>query len=229
MCTIMNKIVCSSFFICINFSLIQFGYSQVNDAALWTSVSLEKKISQKLTVNLSEEIRFNENISEFGMALTELGAEYRFYKAFTLGASFRFAQKRRVDDFYSIRYRYSFDLSYKHKIKKMSITLAEKYQLHYADVNSSENGKVPERFLRTKLTFKYDLEKKYTPYASCELFYLIGSPVGNEFVTVRYEAGFKYAFNKKASLDLYYMIDKEIHVNDPLTSYITGIGFNYSF
>jgi hypothetical protein len=225
----MNKAFYS--FLC-NF-LFCFGishvYSQVNDAGLWASINLEKKMNQKFSLNLTEELRFNENISELGMAFTELEADFKFYKSFSFAMNYRFAQKKQVDNFYSMRHRFGLEFSYKHKIKKLSIALTEKYQWYYSDIYSSENGKVPDRYLRTKLQVKFNLEKKYTPYVSAELFYFINNPTGGEINNTRYIAGFEYEFNKKMSVDLYYLINKEINVNDALTSYVNGIEFNYSF
>ena len=225
----MNKIFYQLLFVCLFYLKIPVAFSQVKDAGLWSSVNLEKKITQKLTAGLSEELRFNENITELGTAFTEIGVDYKFYKFVSLGISYRFIQKRRVDDFYSTRHRYNIDLSLKYKIKKISVSLRERFQTQYADVNTSEDGKIAERYLRNKLTLKYDLDKKYTPYISCELFYQLSNPEGNEFDNIRYAAGFNYEFNKKMSVDLFYLINKEFHVNDPWTEYISGIGFNYSF
>ena len=205
------------------------GTAQVNDAGLWTSVNVEKKIISRLTVSLTEELRFNENISELGTAFTEIGADYKFNKFVSFGASYRFIQKRRVDDFYSLRHRYNMDLSLKYKIKKIGITLRERFQTQYSDVNTSENGKVPERYLRNKLTLKYDLDKKYMPFISAELFYQLSNPRGNEFDNVRYAAGFDYEINKRMSASLFYIINKEFNVNDPWTEYIIGTGFTFSF
>ena len=46
--------------------------SQVSDAALWTSVNIEKKINQRISIGLSNEFRFNENISELGTLYNDL-------------------------------------------------------------------------------------------------------------------------------------------------------------
>ncbi len=205
----------------------QCVFSQVNDAGLWTSVNLEKKITADFSLNLSEELRFNENISELGTAFTEFGGDYKLIKNLTAGISYRFIQKRRVDDFYSTRHRLIFNLSYRHKIKKLSITLRERFQTQYADIYSSEDGKIPEHTLRSKLTLKYDFDKKYFPFIYTELFYQLNNPEGNELVNVRYAAGFEYEFNKRSSLDLFYLINKEINVNNPWTDYVIGVAYNF--
>jgi len=225
----MSKKICSLFFICLFYFEIRVCPAQVNDACLWTSMNIEKKITSKFSATLTEELRFNENISELGTAFTELGASYKFYNFFSLGLSYRYIQNKNQDDSYSIRHRYNIDLAFKYKGKKVIASLRERVQTQYTDVNTSEDGKVPVRYLRSKLMLKYDLEKKYTPFISCELFLQLSNPEGNEIDKERFAAGFSYEFSKYTAVDLFYMINKEIHVNDPLTEYITGVEFNYTF
>ena len=203
--------------------------AQVNDAGLWASINVEKKLTSKFALTLTEEARMNENISELGTAFSEIGATYKIKKYISIGVSYRFIQHRRVDDFYSFRHRYMIDLVLKKKIKKFAFTLRERFQTQYADLNSSENGKVPDYYLRNKLTVKYDFDKKYTPFIAAELFYQLSNQKGNEIDNTRYSAGFEYKFNKKVSVDLFYLINREINVNDPWTDYVVGFGLNYSF
>lgn len=202
-------------------------FAQVEDAGLWTSVNIEKKITTDFSVELSEELRFNENISELGTVFTEVGGDYKLIKHVTVGASYRFIQRRRVDDFYSLRHRYTFTATLRYKIKKMAINLRERYVTQYADINTSEDGKIPQKYLGSKLTLKYDLEKKYTPFLYTELFYNLSIPEGNDFDNVRYAAGFEYEFNKKNSIELSYLVNKEFNVNNPLTSYVIEIAYNF--
>ena len=182
-----------------------------------------------MAATLTEEMRFNENLSELGVAYTELGVDYKLYKFISAGVSYRYIQKKQVDNFYSLRHRYNIDLSLKYKIKMVNVSLRERFQTQYADVNTSETGSVPQRYLRNKLTLKYNLGKKYTPFIYSELFLQLNNPEGNEIDNVRYAAGFEYEINKLMNLEFYYMINKKIHVSDPLTEYITGIDFTYSF
>jgi hypothetical protein len=205
------------------------GFAQVNDAGLWVGVNVEKKITKKLTAALSEELRFNENVSELGTAFTEAGVEYKLVKNLTVGVAYRFIQKRQLDDFYSLRHRGIASLTYKLKAKRIEISIREKYQAQYTDVNSSDDGKVPDVYLRNKLTIKYDSQKKYTPFVASELFYQLNNPDGNEFDNVRYTAGFEYKFNKLNSADLFYLLNREFNVNNPLTEYIIGISYTYIF
>ena len=150
---------------------------------------------------------------------------YKIIKPLTVGGFYRFSKKKRVDDFYSNRHRYSFYLSYKLKIKQVKINFREQFQSRYKDIETSATGGIPKNHLRSKISISYNLEKKYTPYVSAELFYEIGEYIDN----VRYKAGVEYEWNKFNTFNLYYMIDKEMNVKNPWTNYVIGLGYNFTF
>ncbi|MBK6640071.1 MAG: DUF2490 domain-containing protein [Bacteroidetes bacterium] len=99
-----------------------FSVAQVNDAGLWTSINLEKKITKEIAVDLSQEFRFNENISELGSFFTEISAQYKLHKNLSIGAGYRFINKRELDDSYEKRHRMLFDLNTKEKISKIAVS-----------------------------------------------------------------------------------------------------------
>ena len=74
------------------------GFAQVQDAGLWMSVNIEKKITPALSACFTEEMRMNENITEVGAVLSEIGMMMKFGKHFRAGVSYRYTRQRRVDD-----------------------------------------------------------------------------------------------------------------------------------
>ncbi|MCX6271463.1 MAG: DUF2490 domain-containing protein [Bacteroidetes bacterium] len=204
-------------------------YSQTNDAGLWTNITLEKKLTSRYSAFLSEEIRMNENISEIGTAFTEIGVSYKIMPGLNAGISYRFIQKRQLDDSYEKRHRYMVDGSYRFKMKKFSITLRERFQSQYSAIRSSETGNIPDNYLRNKLTLKYDIRKKLTASVSSEVFFQLNNPDGNEIDNLRHTAGLEYKLNKANIVEVFYLINKEINKADPVTDYVIGCGYTYSF
>lgn len=223
MCIIMNRKLIVVLLICLPF----LTFSQVNDAGMWYSVSLEKKFTQKLSAEVGTELRLNENFSEVGTFFTEAGMGYRFSKLISVSAGYRFTQKRRVEDTYSTRHRFLVNLNLRHKIEMVALTGRIRYQSQYSDVNSSDDGKVPNNYVRTKLSSKIDLNKRYTPYISYEAFIHVNRPEGMLYDNFRIAAGVEYEFSKKSAIDIGYMIDREVNVNDPWTNYVITVGWAY--
>ena len=224
----MNK---NYIFLLFSFLVISFNsFSQEEDAGLWTSVDIQKKLSSNSTLSFSEELRFNENISQLGTAFTEIGFSHKIIKRLTGSIAYRFIQVRQLDDSYSTRHRLFIDLAYRVKYKKIIFTLRERLQSQVKDVQSSDADLSPQyTSLRNKLTVKYDTDKKYTPWIACEMYYQLSNPDGNEIDNMRYSLGVDYKFNKKNSITLSYLINQEVNVNNPLTSYIVGVNYSYSF
>lgn len=203
-------------------------WAQQRDAGLWISASFEKRLTKKLTGSLSQEVRFNENISEAGTVFTETGIDYSFAKRWSAGLSYRFIQQRTVTDFYSIRHRLMADVAYRIRFKSFTLVPRLRYQLQYRDIHSSENGKIPDKYLRMKLTARYDFGKRYTPFISSEFFYRMD--IKESFIdNIRYQAGFDYELSKFHSLSFFYMLNKEIQVNAPVTEYNLGAGYRFRF
>lgn len=208
-------------------SLYSFiGVAQENDVGLWLKGSIEKKVSKKFNIQLSESIRLNNNITEFSKFYTEIAASYKIIKRLNLSVAYRFSQKKRPNDSYSFRHRYNIDLSYKIKIDNLSIIIRERFQSRYKNVESSKNGAIPVNQLVTKLKFKYNINKKNTPFVSADAYYLLAK---HHIGRVRFKAGIDYEFNKFNNLSLYYMLDKHVNTKKPRTNHIIGIGYTYSF
>ena len=83
---------------CLLLILLPFAVSaQVNDAGLWTSLTVQKKLADKLYLDMDGELRLNENFSELGTVYSEALVSYRISKSFEASGGYRFIAKRLVD------------------------------------------------------------------------------------------------------------------------------------
>ena len=199
---------------------------QNKDAGLWTSLNFEAKLVKKLSFNLSQEFRFNENITELGTLFTDAGLEYKLNKHFRVAADYRFIKKRSVDNFYIARHRLYADLKYEIKFKPIQMQIRTRLSNSAEFSRSSEGGDL-EYYLRNKLSLKWDLEKPFTPYFSVELFSPLNYPRYSVFDNIRSVAGIEYDFSKHHKIDVFYMIQKEMNVSDPETDFVVGLGYFY--
>jgi hypothetical protein len=204
-------------------------FAQVNDAQLWTSVNLEKKLTPDLSIEFTEEVRIIENMTEAETIFSELGASYMFWKRLKLGAAYRFTLKRRLDDTYAHLNSWYVEGSYHEKIKPFRFVLRLRYQSRYAEAFTSEKAGTPKNHLRTKLMVKYDLSKKTEPYVYAETFFKIGVPAAESFDELRLCGGVKYAFNRMHKVDLHYLFCREYNAANPETAYVIGVGYYFTF
>lgn len=214
------------------FFLSSISYSQENDAGLWTSVTVEKKISQSLSVNFSEAFRLDENIGELGTVFSELGIEKKIVKGLSVSAYYRFAQKRELSDDYSQRHRYYADVSYRKKISDLAISFRSRYQVQLEDYflpSEKYYGNAPENYLRNKISIKHNSSKKYKPFLSAEIWSPLWKGADYFIDNLRFAAGFEYEINKRSSLDIYYIFQREINRRNPRTDYISALSYTFAF
>ena len=202
---------------------------QQDDAGFWAGLTLKHQVTRRIAVTLNEQVRLYQNVSEVEQFLTDVGLEYELLSSLKVSVSYRLMSKNQLT-YYSTRHRYYIDLSYKKKIKPLAFTLRQRVQSQVENVNSSEYGKIPEWYSRTKLTLKIDLDKKYQPYLATEFFYIIDNfkEEDHVFDKARYEVGIDYDFNRHSSLNLFYMIQCDI-LERKTRDFISGIGYTYYF
>ncbi len=201
--------------------------AQIDDVGLWTGITLKKQITRKLEGTLSEQLRLQHDLTAINQLLTDAGLTYSVTKKFKAGINYRFIQSNQ-ENYYSKRHRFYIDLSYKEKFGIISLTLRERIQTQYSDYYSRENGKIPIWTLRSKLTAKFDLNKKYSPYLAGEIYYLIDDAKEIEgYSRYRIETGFDYDFNRIHSLNPFILYQHII--SPPFDELIYGFTYTYSF
>ncbi len=213
---------------------LQFFAQVENDAGMWSTFTLQKKINKRISVVIDQELRLRENFQRVNLFYTNIGIDYKINKFFKLSPSYRAIQKMRFNNTLSYRHRLSLDATLKKKFNNIILAERVRYQIEVQDFLTSTKGKLPEQFLRFKTDIKYDLHTKITPFVSCELRYQIRSWRGNdmlynyEFHRVRNIIGADYELNNKHSFTLYYLVQNEFNVANVENIYILGLVYTLS-
>ena len=208
------------------------SFAQHNDAWQWTTLSIEKKITPKMSVIVDEELRLFNNISRINLFYTNIGTSYKINNYFKVAGVYRWIEKSKPDGIYSSRHRFYIDAFFKYKYNPVTFVYRARLQTQVRDINSNEDGTVPESYWRSKFDFKFDLNRDYTPYIAAEFRYQFANnrlmEANNTFDRGRYYIGCDYEINKRNSFGLYYMIQREFNVNDPETDYTIGLAYSLS-
>lgn len=214
------------------FSVHTSNSQVIKDAGLWTTLNLEKKFNKKVSFFLTEEFRMRENITRLNLFYTDLGFSYKPKDFIKLSLSYRNIQKYSIDNTFSYRHRFTFDVVLKAKLDKMALSYRQRFQTEYRDIQTSANGMLPEWFARSKFEAKYDLGTKLTPYLSVEFRYQIKAPRQVEsdgtWHRIRYAGGINYEIDKRNTFGAYYLIQNEFNVSSPQYQYIIGLEYSIS-
>jgi Protein of unknown function (DUF2490) len=164
---------------------------------LRSGVSLEKKITKKVTLNATGQLRFNNNISYLQTYMFELGGEYKISKSFDAAVYYRFANRRKDETKeFKNRHRFYADLGYGKKFGPIKLENRLRYQHQFKD-----NDGVTEfdaSYIRDKIEASYSNKSKFTPYLSNDFFFQIGGTLDQ----LRPKVGISYKINKKNAVDL---------------------------
>jgi len=219
------------FFILLSFSLN--GFSQAtNDAGLWATFNLDKKLHEKVSLFLTEECRLKENFTMVNLFYTDLGVEVRPAKFLKVSLAYRLIEKNIDDEMYSYRHRLMLDITVKKKFENLTLSYRHRLQREVRNIYTSRDGALPEWYSRNKFAVKYSIGKHMEPYVAAEFRYQIRNPREIEsegtWHRSRYVAGIDYKLNDKHTFGLYYLIQNEYNVSAPENAYIVGIEYSLS-
>ncbi|MGQ0827237.1 MAG: DUF2490 domain-containing protein [Bacteroidota bacterium] len=204
------------------------NFAQRNDAAIWESITLEKRLTPKILLHLQQAARIAQNITQIQRTHYDIGITYKINKNISTSLNYRFINRFFTENGTSLRHRIHWNLALKTKIQPFVFIYRHRLQGQVNDFYSSEDGKISSYYSRSKLTVKYEFNK-LSPYLAAELYTKIIN--WNTLQTNRYRlfGGFDYQLNKMNELELYYLIDKRFNEYNPLTNYVIGIGFTHRF
>jgi hypothetical protein len=204
------------------------SYAQINDAGLWINIGIEKKITQAWSLEYEHSTRLNENISEAGSIINEIGVNYRLNKQSQLSLFYRLNIQRQLNNMYVPVNRFYLDFS--HRIKPGTIVITGRLRFQHQQKNSlfyDFDGSTTNT-VRPKISLKYPVAN-FSPYLSGEVYVPIFHNEYKPIDKIRVEAGLEYDISKQQSVDLGYLIQREFFENNPKTDFIIQLGYSFSF
>jgi hypothetical protein len=217
------------FLILLGVLLIQLRAQRFDDdAAIWTNVYLEKKLSKKLRIHLNQQNRFNNNVTQYGLGYADVGITYIVNKRIKILTDYVFAKRIRLDRSYSNRHQFYVALVLKHTFNRFALSYRNMFQLGGHDLYTSYEGRVPVFYERNKLTLKYELTKRYTFYVAEEIYWPLYQARNKTFNRSRSFAGLFYSFSKKSQLEIYFAYQQQLNAFDAAKRiFIYGIGYSH--
>ncbi len=203
------------------------------DAGMWNTLNIKKKLNKKFSLVLTEELRLKENYTQMNLTYTDIGLEYNLGNKIKTSLVYRSIQKFIYDNPISYRNRLMWDISYKKRFNKWTFQYRHRLQAEVKNYSTSKNGHLWEWFSRSKFLFKYELNKRISPYFSTELRYQITDPRSPEydygFHRSRYQLGIDYKVNSKQELGVYYLFQHEFNLSNLMELYIIGVEYSFEF
>ncbi len=227
----MKKYLFISFFI-----FNAFGFSQDQDAVIWTGFEVSKKITKKTSLAFESQTRFYKNATVLGNVYGELKVKHEILKRLDASIYYRFGSRDR-EDYYQFQNRLAINLAYSYKIKDLNLRFKVRTRYQYRFENgifiNDFNVQDQKSVFRTKFNVKYTIPnyKRLSPYASFEFY----NRISNQFnKSERISPIDKYRFNvglaidlpKRNAIDVFFMYEKA-NRSVPRENFIYCIQYSY--
>lgn len=205
-------------------------YYTVRDFETWNSIALNYKLSKKLKLGLEQQLRLNDNSSNWNQNFTELSGRVKLNKNFNVRLEYRYL--RRNDNEGNIQgtrkyHRIAINTGYSKKINRITLGTRLQYQTRSQFGDLAPLNSDPIQKFRWKISGEYNIKKwKLDPVFSAEIF----QPLFTESDLEKYRLtiGTKYDLKKWGSLKAFYRFEKELNVTYPLASHILGVNYTYT-
>ncbi len=196
------------------------SFAQNRDFVLWEGFSLKYELSDKWSAELKNQLRLENNVSQFKSAFVTPGITYKINSAFRVSMGYRYSltptqNKHRVD----------LNFEHRYKIKKIKLQLKTRLKFQRESIGNEQN-EIPEYFIRPRITAVYkikpiDLETSF----STELFYDL-TKYKQEFNRYRFNFGISYDITKRNSLSLNYIYQQAFNVPNRVQVNILSLGLS---
>lgn len=209
----MKKIVCTILSIIIPVCL---NAQKPTDVELWTGGNLNVKLSKMFSLDISENVRFNNSVRSYKKSFSELGLKIKFSKKISVKPSYRFI----LGTNNTIDHRVLFDGNYNLKKKDSPLDLSYRMRFQHQFISS-------KTYLRNKIKIGYNLSKLVDPFIGYEAFFRFNTK--NEFRVSRWTFGLDWKINKRLGLTTYYRLQDDVFIKKPERQHIIGLMVDYKF
>ena len=202
--------------------LLFFTFSSIaqeNDFQIWTSLSVNDKVTYKTDINVKHGLRFRENSSLLSKSYSDIRLKYKYNKRVSLGLGYRDINEWNKQLGREQERRYYSDLYLRHKLDRFVFSVRNRYQ-------KQGSTSLYNYFFRQKLSITYNIRKnKLAPLLAGEYFYSEQKQINK----LRYTLGFSYPIFKDLDFDIAYRIQQQLNIENPETLFILSVKLSYDF
>lgn len=204
--------------------------AQLNETGGIMSFKVSTKLLSGLDGKVSQEFRFDENLTHFNRSATTAELVYTLIrKKLLLGADYDllcYNQENR----YELRQRAALSLTYKQEFRDFSFSLRTRGQATFRDEATGEYKFNPRYLWRNKLGCSYRIfGSRFKPFGAMEIACPINSKQGFYMNKYRVEAGTSYRYSRHVTLEAKLRFDQGIQEVDPQNILYGCFGWNYKF
>lgn len=201
--------------------------AQETDLGVWLNPAIEYKGLKKVDLELSPELRWDQDISRLRSRQLDLKGKYNFKNGYFLGISVRFGSIQRNSG-WQPRERIQINGGKKWKPGDFRIGYTTKIQFTFTGKTRTRDADLNSNF-RNKLSLGYTGIKKFTPEVSYELFHGLSDGKFLELQDWRFILEGVFKLSKQHSFGMGYLVQQKILRGVDQRDNVLLLKYKYSF
>lgn len=204
-------------------------HAQQQDAGGSAAIQVQNKINQTFTISLFTQGALQQNFTEPGYWLADIGIRIYFTDNWYGGLNFRHSQIYQVNNTFAPRNYLYGECGYTKRIEAFSLNWRGRFisKSYGIPLFTETQYKEDKHYLRNRLLVRYDINYHHDVFGSVESTYRLDYTQETE--RLRYVLGYGYTFNQNHKIQCTYSISQEQNREAPDTDYNTGITYIYKF
>lgn len=214
-------------------ALMGFANAQdlISDAGLRLSMSVEKKVNNKVSVSAKVLARQTENFTLLNRVYLRGGLKVKLSKNFSSELRLYYMPTRKGYREMRNNYRYSLSLTYKAKLgQRFTVYDKVTYQTttNYIVRSPLADDKLAG-VIRNRYTLAFKLNRRSEPYIKEELLWQVVGKKEKYFARNRVYLGYEYLLTDKITLDGYFIYERGFNDNEGPQEQNFWYGLNLGF
>jgi hypothetical protein len=202
---------------------------QDKDFGIWYGVSAEHKLTDKIEIDLSTNIRTFNNAGKIEQVFIEGGLAYNFNKYIGIAGSYRLTKNLEGNNSYYFRHKWFLDLKGNLPLGNFNFSGRVRFQTGIKTYIADENDKFPYYTGRIKIKALYKTPSfPVNPYIYIESFFPLFSDKTRTIEKNRFSTGIEYSIAKKHSVELGYIFQRD-YLPSPSDIHLISISYNFKF
>jgi hypothetical protein len=193
------------------------AYSQEKDFGIWYGISAEHKLSGKLVIDMSADIRTFNNARKIEEAFLEGGITYNINKYASIAGSYRITDKIENNNLYYFQHKWFLDLKGNIPVGDFSFSGRLRFQIRTKTYFKDESEDHPDYTGRIKLRVVYKTPTfPVNPYLYYESFSPMFTDKTKAIEKERLAAGLDFSIAKHHSASIEYIFQRDYlpHLSD---------------
>jgi hypothetical protein len=210
-------------------SVSQISFSQEKDFGIWLGADVQHKLTKKIDVEFSGNIRTFNNSSRIDQEFIEAGLQYKLNRTFSLSGSYRLINNFENDSDYHFRHKLFADLKASVPIHNLDLSGRIRIQRTTRMYIEEADDELAQYTGRIKLKADYSIKSfPLDPYAFAETFIPLSESNSLEIIKTRLSAGVKLKVTNRISLDFGYIYQIDTKPED-INSNILSVNYSIKF